>query len=83
MGVSVLLILVLLDSLNLRYGTACMAFMDALQNTNYTYGGKYAQMGMTDKQIDTQVLAADLERLFSGVLLADPSRIARLLTPLI
>ena len=30
------------------------------------------KMGMTHHKIDTQVLAEDLERLFSGVLLADP-----------
>ncbi|RKG40915.1 ABC1 kinase family protein [Acinetobacter rongchengensis] len=55
---------------------SCMAFMDALQKTDY---GLMAQnmlgMGMTSKQIDTQVLADDLERLFSGVLLADPQKI--------
>lgn len=33
------------------------------------------KMGMTKTQIDTQVLAQDLERLFSGVLLADPQEI--------
>ena len=33
------------------------------------------KMGMTDKQIDTQVLAADLERLFSGALVADPQKL--------
>jgi hypothetical protein len=33
------------------------------------------KMGMTAVQIDTQVLAADLERLFSGVLLADPQEL--------
>jgi predicted unusual protein kinase regulating ubiquinone biosynthesis (AarF/ABC1/UbiB family) len=56
--------------------TACMAFMDALQRTNYTLMAEsMLGMGMTDVAIDTQVLAADLERLFSGVLLADPQEI--------
>lgn len=55
---------------------ACMAFMDALQKTDYTLMAQnMLGMGMTSKQIDTQVLADDLERLFSGVLLADPQKI--------
>ena len=32
-------------------------------------------MGMTAHQIDTQVLAQDLERLFGGVMLADPQQV--------
>ena len=32
-------------------------------------------MGMNRTKIDTAVLAADLERLFSGVLMADPQQI--------
>lgn len=56
--------------------TACIAFMDALQNTDYTLMAEnMLKMGMTDTQINTQVLAQDLERLFSGVLLADPQEI--------
>lgn len=55
---------------------SCMAFMDALQKTDYTLMAQnMLGMGMTSKQIDTQVLADDLERLFSGVLLADPQKI--------
>ncbi|WP_287910517.1 AarF/UbiB family protein [Acinetobacter sp.] len=55
---------------------ACMAFMDALQKTDYKLMAEnMLQMGMTSTQIDTQVLADDLERLFSGVLLADPQQI--------
>lgn len=55
---------------------ACMAFMDALQKTDYTLMAQnMLGMGMTSTQIDTQVLADDLERLFSGVLLADPQKI--------
>ena len=56
--------------------SACMAFMDALQHTNYTaMAENMLKMGMTHQKIDTQVLADDLERLFSGVLLADPQEI--------
>jgi predicted unusual protein kinase regulating ubiquinone biosynthesis (AarF/ABC1/UbiB family) len=55
---------------------ACMAFMDALQKTDYKLMAEnMLQMGMTSTQIDTHVLADDLERLFSGVLLADPQQI--------
>ncbi|HQV26182.1 MAG TPA: AarF/UbiB family protein [Acinetobacter sp.] len=56
--------------------TACMAFMDALQHTNYTaMAENMLKMGMTHTEINTQVLADDLERLFSGVLLSDPQEI--------
>ncbi|MGR3977786.1 AarF/ABC1/UbiB kinase family protein [Acinetobacter sp. 1207_04] len=55
---------------------ACMAFMDALQKTDYPLMAEnMLQMGMTSTKIDTAVLAADLERLFSGVLMADPQQI--------
>lgn len=55
---------------------ACMAFMDALQKTDYhLMAENMLGMGMTSQQIDTKVLAEDLERLFSGVLLADPAQI--------
>ncbi len=55
---------------------ACMAFMDALQKTDYPLMAKnMLNMGMTSSKIDTAVLAADLERLFSGVLMADPQQI--------
>lgn len=55
---------------------ACLRFMDALQHTNYNdMAVNMLQMGMTSKNIDPQVLAADLERLFSGVLLADPQQL--------
>lgn len=55
---------------------ACMAFMDALQKTDYPLMAQnMLQMGMTSSKIDTAVLAADLERLFSGVLMADPQQI--------
>lgn len=55
---------------------ACMRFMDALQNTNYqAMAENMLQMGMTDRNIQIDVLAQDLERLFNGVLLADPQQI--------
>ena len=55
---------------------ACMAFMDALQKTDYPLMAEnMLKMGMTSSQIDINVLAEDLERLFSGVLLADPAKI--------
>ena len=56
--------------------TACIAFMDALQKTDYNLMAEnMLKMGMTDRKIDTKVLADDLERLFSGVLLADPQEL--------
>lgn len=56
--------------------TACIAFMDALQKTDYPLMAEnMLKMGMTRSRIDVQVLAADLERLFNGVLLADPQEI--------
>ena len=55
---------------------ACMAFMDALQKTDYPLMAEnMLKMGMTSQHVDTQVLADDLERLFSGVLLTDPQKI--------
>lgn len=55
---------------------ACIRFMDALQQTDYPrMAENMLQMGMTDRDIDTAVLANDLERLFGGVLLADPQDI--------
>ncbi|MEX7544005.1 N-succinylarginine dihydrolase, partial [Acinetobacter baumannii] len=53
--------------------TACIAFMDALQKTDYqAMAENMLKMGMTHNKIDVQVLAQDLERLFNGVLMADP-----------
>ena len=55
---------------------ACMAFMDALQKTDYPLMAEnMLKMGMTSQKVETSVLAADLERLFSGVLMADPQQI--------
>ena len=66
----------IVGQLNPEVWSACMAFMDALQHTNYTaMAENMLKMGMTHQKIDTQVLANDLERLFSGVLLADPQEI--------
>lgn len=56
--------------------TACIAFMDALQKTDYqAMAENMLKMGMTHNKIDAQVLAQDLERLFNGVLMADPQQI--------
>ena len=66
----------IVGQLNPEVWSACMAFMDARQHTNYTaMAENMLKMGMTHQKIDTQVLADDLERLFSGVLLADPQEI--------
>ena len=66
----------IVGQLNPEVWTACIAFMDALQKTDYVLMAEnMLKMGMTDKKIDTQVLAADLERLFSGVLMADPQEL--------
>ncbi|ENV03696.1 MULTISPECIES: ABC1 kinase family protein [Acinetobacter] len=56
--------------------TACMAFMDALQKTDYQAMAENMQkMGMTHNKVDVDVLAQDLERLFNGVLMSDPQQI--------
>ncbi|MBN6512497.1 ABC1 kinase family protein [Acinetobacter pittii] len=56
--------------------TACIAFMDALQKTDYqAMAENMLKMGMTHNKIDVHVLAQDLERLFNGVLMADPQQI--------
>ncbi|MDX8253551.1 ABC1 kinase family protein [Acinetobacter pittii] len=56
--------------------TACIAFMDALQKTDYqAMADNMLKMGMTHNKVDVQVLAHDLERLFNGVLMADPQQI--------
>ena len=66
----------IVGQLNPEVWTACMAFMDALQNTNYDLMAEnMLKMGMTAVAIDTKVLAADLERLFSGVIMADPQEL--------
>ncbi|MFU8925042.1 ABC1 kinase family protein [Acinetobacter puyangensis] len=66
----------IVGQLNPEVWAACIRFMDALQNTYYQdMASNMLQMGMTDRDIDTNVLAQDLERLFSGVLLADPQQL--------
>lgn len=56
--------------------TACIAFMDALQKTDYqAMAENMLKMGMTHNKVDVQFLAQDLERLFNGVLMADPQQI--------
>ncbi len=66
----------IVGQLNPEVWTACLAFMDALQKTDYTaMAENMLKMGMTNTKIETHVLARDLERLFSGVLLADPQEI--------
>lgn len=56
--------------------TACISFMDALQRTEYiAMAENMLKMGMTSQQVDVTVLAADIERLFSGVVFADPQQI--------
>ncbi|OUY06920.1 ABC1 kinase family protein [Acinetobacter populi] len=66
----------IVGQLNPDVWAACIRFMDALQNTHYQdMASNMLQMGMTDRDIDTNVLAQDLERLFSGVLLADPQQL--------
>ncbi len=56
--------------------TACIAFMDALQKTDYqAMAENMLKMGMTHNKVDVEVLAQDLERLFNGVLMADPQQI--------
>ena len=66
----------IVGQLNPEVWTACIAFMDALQKTDFPLMAEnMLKMGMTKTAIDTKVLADDLERLFSGVLLADPQEV--------
>lgn len=56
--------------------SACISFMDALQRTEYiAMAENMLKMGMTNQQVDVTVLAADIERLFSGMVFADPQQI--------
>lgn len=56
--------------------SACISFMDALQRTEYTaMAENMLKMGMTSQKVDVNVLAADIERLFSGMVFADPQQI--------
>ncbi|MBJ9720447.1 AarF/ABC1/UbiB kinase family protein [Acinetobacter calcoaceticus] len=66
----------IVGQLNPEVWTACMAFMDALQKTDYqAMAENMLKMGMTHNKVDVDVLAQDLERLFNGVLMADPQQI--------
>lgn len=66
----------IVGQLNPAVWTACMAFMDALQASNYMrMAESMLQMGMTDTQVDVAKLAEDIERLFGGVMMADPQQI--------
>lgn len=65
----------IVGQLNPEVWGATIGFMDALQNTNYQDMAKHmVNMGMTHGQVDTDKLAQDMERLFSGVMLADPQK---------
>lgn len=66
----------IVGQLNPEVWTACMAFMDALQKTDYqAMAENMLKMGMTHNKVDIEVLAQDLERLFNGVLMSDPQQI--------
>jgi len=66
----------IVGQLNPEVWTASIAFMDALQKTDFPLMAEnMLKMGMTDQKIDTKILAQDLERLFTGVLSADPQQI--------
>ena len=66
----------IVGQLNPEVWTACMAFMDALQKTDYqAMAENMLKMGMTHNKVDVEVLAQDLERLFNGVLMSDPQQI--------
>ena len=55
---------------------ATLGFMDALQHTNYQEMAKHmVNMGMTNTTVDVDRLAQDMEKIFSGVLLADPQKV--------
>ncbi|MHA3081815.1 ABC1 kinase family protein [Acinetobacter sp. ANC 5383] len=66
----------IVGQLNPEVWTACMGFMDALQHTDYhAMAESMLKMGMTKTSVYTAVLAKDIERLFSGVMLTDPQKI--------
>lgn len=66
----------IVGQLNPEVWTACMAFMDALQKTDYrVMAQNMLKMGATHHEVDTEVLAKDIERLFSGVLSVDPQQL--------
>lgn len=66
----------IVGQLNPEVWTACMQFMDALQQNNHrAMAQNMLKMGMTSQNVDVDVLAKDLERLFSGVLMSDPQEL--------
>ena len=66
----------IVGQLNPEVWTACMAFMEALQNTDYSrMAQNMLKMGMTHHEVNTELLAQDIERLFSGVLSVDPQQL--------
>lgn len=66
----------IVGQLNPEVWGACMRFMDALQqNNHYEMAKNMLGMGMTSQNVDIDRLAQDVERLFSGVLLADPQEL--------
>ncbi len=66
----------IVGQLNPEVWGATLGFMDALQHTNYTEMAKHmVNMGMTHSTVDVDRLAQDMEKIFSGVLLADPQKV--------
>lgn len=66
----------IVGQLNPEVWGATLGFMDALQHTNYTEMAKnMVNMGMTNATVDVDRLAQDMEKIFSGVLLADPQKV--------
>ena len=55
---------------------ACIAFMEALQHTNYAVmASNMVKMGMTHGVVDEVRLAEDLEKMFTVLLTADPQAV--------
>ena len=66
----------IVGQLNPEVWGATLGFMDALQHTNYKEMAKnMVNMGMTHSTVDVDRLAQDMEKIFSGVLLADPQKV--------
>lgn len=63
----------IVGQLNPTVWTACISFMDALQQTNYhQMAENMLKMGMTNQHVNLDILAKDIERLFSGISMTDP-----------
>ena len=66
----------IVGQLNPEVWGATLGFMDALQHTNYHEMAKHmVNMGMTNATVDVDRLTKDMEKIFSGVLLADPQKV--------